>query len=296
MINSSLTIYFNDEYVSALLMEETEFLARMNASVNDFQSRTYSSFQHILELIRVSVEGNQFVTGSFTNGLINTYTDVNNSNQRMSEIWWVNSFDLTCNCGTSATACRLPIDAYCVHAKESQGASCYDVPGESFQGFILSCEPFDGFLASTLECPYTQTCLQNILQSVYQINNTALLVVIEHILATITLTNQSRFAPTTEIIDIINVLMVDRWIQSVSFDSYYEQCRPEQCQYTITRRLDIVTTVVSLIGIFAGLSVIIRIVAPFIVRLLRKIQCSNLSTVRAAWTTGKLSNDHYHIE
>ena len=282
-VADSLAIFGKNDYVSPTLIPEVELLARAQTFLNDFKTQTSSSFQRTLQLSHDTTEGNQLLTGAFTNGHIHYYVDTNNGSQFATDIWWMNSLNPTCNCGTSSTSCKISLDIYCSHTAERGQVGCFTVPNQIFPGFYLCCEPFDGLLQSTLECAYTDICLADIFLSFTQVSNTTLQTSTGQNITSVNVTTDSRFPVTAKLLEIVNELMIEQWIENVSFYSYFEQCHPTACVYTITQRFDLITTIVSVIGIAAGLSVVLRILAPMVVKLVRRMKQRQAPTARTAW-------------
>ena len=98
---------------------------------------------------------------------------------------------------------------------------------------------------SNLQCLYNQSCVTEMLfylQSPTQINITAL-----------NGTKYSRFNKSTTIGEMLTVLMVDSWIQNISYDSYYSQCQPSYCTYSLVGKNSFIYLLTVLIGLFGGL-------------------------------------------
>ena len=80
----------------------------------------------------------------------------------------------------------------------------------------------------------------------------------------------SRFAVNTTVYDIASAMMVEEWNNQIGYESYYNECHPVSCFYTITTKFNIPTVVTTVIGLFGGLSVILRILTPPIIKFLRR--------------------------
>ena len=296
-VADSLAIFYKNEYVSPTLISKVELFARAHTFLNDFKTQTPSSFQHTLQLSRGTTHGNQLLTGAFTNGRIHCYADANSSAQFSTDIWWVNSLNPTCNCGTSTTSCEMPLNVYCAHTAERGQVGCFTIPNQIFPGFYLSCEPFDGLLQSTLECAYTPLCLEQIFLSFTFVSNASVQTSTGENITSVNVTTNSRFPVTAQILEIVNELMIEQWVENVSFQSYFERCRPTACVYTLSQRFDLITTIVSVIGIAAGLSVVLRILVPMAVKLIREIKRHQAPTSETtSISTGRCISLHEHLK
>jgi hypothetical protein len=139
-----------------------------------------------------------------------------------------------CNCATSATC--------------TQSSKPY-VPG-----FVVACLPLESLLQSTFECLYNQSCIDTISSYV----NTS------NIPRALNKTN-SRFASYLVANEIVQEMFIESWSFNVSYDNFFQQCHPTSCSYTLIRRynpLYVATTIVSLYG---GLTVLLKLVIPFAV-------------------------------
>ncbi len=80
----------------------------------------------------------------------------------------------------------------------------------------------------------------------------------------------SRFYPNSTVFDILNELAVEDWNNNIEYELYYNKCNPINCLYTITTKFNIPTVITTIIGLIGGLSVILQIVIPPIIKFLRK--------------------------
>jgi hypothetical protein len=77
---------------------------------------------------------------------------------------------------------------------------------------------------------------------------------------------------TIETVDsIVGRLMVDLWLRNISFASYYNACAPISCTFEYTGRRHILIVIISVIGIFGGLSTGLQILTWIVVRFAEKI-------------------------
>lgn len=80
----------------------------------------------------------------------------------------------------------------------------------------------------------------------------------------------SRFPINSSVLDVIYALAVEDWKDRIQYKLYYHTCDPISCFYTITTNFNIPTVITTVIGLFGGLSVILRIIIPPIIVFLRK--------------------------
>lgn len=196
-----------------------------------------------------------------------------------------NDDNTSCSCGTDSS-CVHPLGLYCSRD------DCFDEskPYMIVPGMVLGCLPVDSVLSSTLECFYNQTCVQMLidLRTVdigdeflpFTLNITAL-----------DASARSRFSPKTPLKMIASQLLIDEWINTTYPIAHYEQCRPSTCTYTYTGHYNIFYMITSVIGLWGGLSVVLRLVVPFIMKLIMKLKHRSLQ--RGNRARGQLSSGKF---
>ena len=91
----------------------------------------------------------------------------------------------------------------------------------------------------------------------------------------------STFTPYTPIVALIDNQMVDRWTNATDFVAYYKQCAPIECTYKVERYNSFTYVISLLIGLYGGLTVALRFMAPWIVKLARRL-CAVAETRKQA--------------
>ena len=66
--------------------------------------------------------------------------------------------------------------------------------------------------------------------------------------------------------------MVEEWSNAKNFTNYYGICAPSECTYTFKQRNEPLYVLTTLIGLFGGLIVSLRMLAPLIVQLFRNVR------------------------
>ena len=141
--------------------------------------------------------------------------------------------------------------------RSSDNCSCLNLDGcprSSMEGLISDCLMINAVLQSSLQCYFNQTCLSHLhstlassISSLNRNNN-----------------HQSTINATIE--DLLNRFFMDELSIEVDFTVYYQQCQPVYCSYNYRRRFDYGYTVTTIIGIFGGLSVVLRLLCPHIAK------------------------------
>ena len=118
------------------------------------------NFNHLLQLILYTTQGNQLLSGSSTNAKFQ-YNISSTTEENMIDILWIYSNDQSCSCGLSSNSCAVLYNDYCNNTfipysyTSPSGSSCYN----SIPGLILSCYVVDGLLTSKSECFYDLECV-----------------------------------------------------------------------------------------------------------------------------------------
>jgi hypothetical protein len=126
-------------------------------------------------------------------------------------------------------------------------------------GIMVGCLPYNSLLKSTLECFYNQSCIDLIQIFINQ-------------LSFISPLSSSRFAQNTTVNDLLDQLFIESWNNKSSFTNYFRVCSPNSCTYSYDRRFNLLYIIVTIISLFGGLKIILVLSAPFIVKLIRRLQ------------------------
>ncbi|CAF0764694.1 unnamed protein product [Adineta steineri] len=125
--------------------------------------------------------------------------------------------------------------------------------------FYYTCQPVESLLQSTLKCFYDdQDCLDIIINfyNVSSFNNFTRLNSSSH---------ASRFMRNSTIGSLLSEMFIESWSESINYSSYFAQCQPSSCSYTISQRNSLLETLTTIVGLIGGLSVSLRILVPFLV-------------------------------
>ncbi|CAF0902185.1 unnamed protein product [Adineta steineri] len=64
---------------------------------------------------------------------------------------------------------------------------------------------------------------------------------------------------------LLSEMFIESWSNSTNYSSYFAQCQPSSCSYTIPQRNSLLETITRIVGLIGGLSVSLRILVPFLV-------------------------------
>lgn len=223
-------LFLQTQMVSASMIKKNLFDEQTTARLTSFQSTISKNFIHILNILLGMAQGNGLVSAYSTN-------------------WGIFLPNMTKD-ATIYTKARIYGDCNC-----ATSASCTQSSVPYVPGFVVACLPLESFLRSTLECLYNQTCVK--LMSSYL--DTAIFP------SALNGTN-TRFAPTLVTSTIVEAMFIESWSSNISYENFFQQCQPKTCSYTLVQRSNILFVLTTIVGLYGGLTVLLRIVAPFVVR------------------------------
>ena len=123
----------------------------------------------------------------------------------------------------------------------------------------------ESLLLSSLHAFYNQTVFNQI---VAYINSS----VVPDYFTALNISKRSHFSPTTTLDSVVEELFIEEFVKTFNYSSYYYQCQPQFCQYTVNDRPGALYIITSLLGFYGGLSVVLHLLIPYLVNfLLEKI-------------------------
>ncbi|CAF0944033.1 unnamed protein product [Adineta ricciae] len=120
------------------------------------------------------------------------------------------------------------------------------------KGFSMGCTPLEGLLASTLDCLYDGQCLQLLLNSFPNLNQTN------------PIWNNSILSSPFKNISVLNYfenLFVSNWSSNINYSAYFHKCSPSICTYTTIDRTALSHAITLFISLYGALILILRLVA-----------------------------------
>ena len=232
-------IQFNStQYITAALTPVHVFQTQVQSFFDQFESTTTKNFLLSLNLIRNTTQANHLVSGLATNVRFGLSDGVTVSSDAR---WYGN-----CDCSLSST-CIAQSQFYLTDRNLNM-----TVPG-----FYTGCFVVESLLQSTLQCFYNQTCLNALLSP--SLNTTAL-----------NLTLLRQYSETSTINELLGNLMIEEWSVTSKYDAYYNECQPKECRYVVTARNSAIYVITTLIGIVGGLTTVLTVVVPRMVKFLRR--------------------------
>jgi hypothetical protein len=241
-INDSLTRFYLNQHISASVIPQQSFEAKINLSIDNFQSSLRSNFLSSLAMIRNTTQTNALLSGLKTNSIL-TLT-LHNISVYIKERKYND-----CSCAFSF-ACTQGSSIY----KYPSRKPLYEVPG-----FYTGCYVVESLLQSTLECFYDQQSIDE-LTSFFSSSPPMNVIALNASL--------SRYSKNSTIKELIDNLMIEQRYTFLIFEKYYNECLPIQCTATFKTNNDIISIITTLFGIAGGLTTVLKLVIPRFVNLI----------------------------
>jgi hypothetical protein len=253
-------------FVNAQIIPRRLFVSQTNSIINTFLNSTRFAFKNTMLLINAVLQANQYISGigSDTDMLRTMYfPQLNLSGLDLVSVT-SSSFTIV---GENGEKCYCARNAKC-NKKPSPAAHYMFWIGV---GTRIGCSTMDSVLISSLECWYDNSCTNSFIQY-YNF-------VVGFVPTNVTLldvTRRSQFPPNSSVQSIVDEMMVEQWNSSASYASFYQKCHPAFCSYTYENRIDVVYIVTTVIGLFGGLTIILRLISLAVVKIFFK--CTNRAT------------------
>ncbi|CAF1074476.1 unnamed protein product [Adineta steineri] len=260
-VNDSIGQLLSSLYITTQLQSPTAFQTHIDSIVQQSKSTAPAAFARLLLILRATNHGNAIISSYETNfkyyfphWFYSEYhfNFLTNASLALTEPV---TYDNDCSCAFYAN-CTTQAGFFETNSSEI-------IP---IKGLKMGCTPSESFLSSTLECFYDSSCI-NLIET--KIKNTTIMnttYVTELLYA-----NSSRFLPDTTIIDLVNELFIETWLTTMNYSAYFDYCSPTYCSYTYIQQLSSLYTVTLLLGLYGGLSVILKWICPKIVYILFNI-------------------------
>ena len=217
-IHNAINQFLNETFLSTQIISKSEFDAQINNIISQFQNNTLTKFSRSLKLVRDIINGNAFISSFSLNW--HWPRELNDLVHPLP----INPVIMNdgCSCGTQSDC----TDSGGIHHKLN------NTPTFIIPGWNVGCSVVETLLHSTLECFYNETCLDlllNYTKTVPEFLRSLINISI------INSSNESRFKSDTIIQNIADELFVEEWNINISYSSFYNQCAPNACYYTIQK-------------------------------------------------------------
>ncbi|UJR07154.1 hypothetical protein I4U23_011442 [Adineta vaga] len=230
-LNNSLIDFLSTQYVSSQLTQPILFQSQVKVFIHEMLTLTTNTFIRKIKETNTYIHSNQLLSALMTNYDLQVKDEFNG--QRISTVRRTYQNGL-CDCQLNDTC-----------SEESSIIS----------GFRIGCYITDAVLQSNLQCFYNQTCMMT------TFNLTEILSI-----------EDMNYSTSMTIDQLMNDIFITKWIkQEANYEKYFIACRPMLCIYSPAEKRNYWLVVTVTIAIMGGLSKILKIVVPFVVKIVRKI-------------------------
>lgn len=255
--------FLNSALISSKVLPSNLLKVQVDTELDSLRSTGGWQLLNALGFIRVVTSNIQWISGLGTNAFAYIPASSGSTTSLTAAVavnaYRANETSNVCYC-LSSNNCPVPGAIYSSPQVPTFGVfNLANLANTStlVKGIQMGCYALESLLSSTLECYFDSACLQLISSS--PIARTPL-----------NATRKSRFTQNMTIETLLNSLLVEEWFTSLSAESYYTECAPRSCTYTVDVRngiLAIVTTIVALVG---GLNVALRLLVPLMIQIVTK--------------------------
>ena len=226
--------------LSSSAMSQSQFLSRMDDVISQFKTSAAYDFSRSIEMLRGYLHTNTFVSSY---GLSWYYWSkvMYESNY----LWSAPvKFNNSCSCGRRSD---------CITTQPFF---------PTIPGLVLGCSVMEGVMRSTLVSLFNQTLIDNMTLSMVTNSSSAAYP------QSLNISIASRFKVDTLVHDLVNNLFVEEWSFHVPYELFYNRCDPLYCSYVMQERNNALFLVSRLLGLYGGLTISWRFLAPYITRFL----------------------------
>jgi hypothetical protein len=239
-IDSSVPYFLEKDLISSQIIPEKQLLSQINLEIDQIEHSFASAFFQLVEFSRYNAHDNQLMTAYSTNWV---YSPKINEN--------ISSYVIPTQPVSLGENCSCDISSNCVEPV---------YVGETvIPGFLLGCSIFESLLRSTLICLYDQVCLNLInignLSTIHPLNYSS----------------TSSFQPNMTVEEMIPNMFIEEWSSNISYSTFYTQCQPLSCSYSISQRKDTLKIATILLGVYGGLTAVLNFVAPLLIIIASKL-------------------------
>ena len=262
--------FINSPLISSIALSEQPLGETIEAAFEQILQTASSALIRPLITLQRITQANEFltalsvnyiaVTSAFNEMIIPIFFDDFDVNvQTVYNKYIFNGSTRYCSCRYNGS-CPMPANLYLYQIWEQYGVYDFNTIkiNQTLPGIIIDCLPIQTILASTLECFYHQSCLDQIITAYRKP-------------ITISILDRSAsilYSPTTSIELLIQKLFIEKIEKHILYDQYYLQCAPTQCTYSYSRRFDTTYVITTLLTLFGGLTAALRLITPFIIDLI----------------------------
>jgi hypothetical protein len=83
--------------------------------------------------------------------------------------------------------------------------------------------------------------------------------------------NSSLYKMNSTEKELIDVLFVEEWLRNISYDLYYDKCKPRECHYTFIKRFKLIYVITTTFSVLSGLVKVFEVLIPPIIEISHRL-------------------------
>jgi hypothetical protein len=240
------------------VISRVEFHNEMNITLNRLELLITSAFGQTLDLLRSTIQDNSLIDVFSLSWKFVRSAD-QNMNTTLLTVPMNN--DLTCSCSTTRS-CTQPGQLYSLQESTSL----------IIEGLVVGCFFLETILRSSLWCFYSETCVIECWKAWKPNADKDVDEWVSSWFHAHKLDAQStRFSVNDTIETLAYNMFVESWTSNTSYEMLFDACNPKQCTYTYHYRFSALQIITTILGVFSGLSLVLRLAVPHLVTIVEHI-------------------------
>ena len=252
IVNDTITDFLADMLLSTQALDPQSLDARIQARSIFSQTLASKNIRRDLLLVRSSIQDNNFLQALQTSNINIIVLTSDNAHVYVSpsQTYYGDINGQLCLCSRQRT-CFSQCGFYDQYAEDTSGDYTSITPSRAnVTGFFGGCFAIESLLQSTLECFFDQICLNNVL---------SFFPTVSFSISVLKSINDSQFSPQSIIQTLVNQLFIERWSTVSSFVDYFSYCAPISCTYTYSDGDSALVILTTLLGLYGGLTIVLRL-------------------------------------
>ncbi|CAF3450141.1 unnamed protein product, partial [Rotaria socialis] len=276
-LDDAIRQFSSTTFVSSHVRQKQFIVLQTDQLFSVLKSSVITEFNTIIALINEVLHTNQYISGRQTNILLKKLFS-NDSNQARIIATTQAGYD------DNGLPCYCSQNPLCNVETHYQDSTSWTIPGLSFKCFV-----FDSVLQSSLICWYNHRCLNEVLTKLVFFDTSNITILDDKL--------PSRFRSNTTIKLLLDQMMIEEWAATINYTAFYHNCYPTYCTYAYYAKQNALYLIATMMGIFGGLDVILRIVCLIVVRFLFRCKTAppGVSTLFPNTPNTLTQHPRYHL-
>ena len=244
-VQQSIASFSSDIFIGSQVLSEAFVRSQTKSAIEQFQSTAPIIFTSRLKIILEITSANKLVSALQTNSILHYDINVLYGQYFVSATPVIYQDD-------AGSSCDCAIDLYCrlrAGFDDAFGGITQLEYGNmaTLPGISSGCLPVSSILASTFNCFYNQTCVDEVI-SYFPTSER---------FTALSTSEPSQFSSDSSVQSMIDRLMVENWTTAISYDNYYAQCAPTACTYAQIQQHSFLFVLTKLISLLSGLTLVL---------------------------------------